>query len=502
MLAVPGVVRSILPASRQWRSSNRTTRRSPTDDFLLEIEALFNGPLVLSNLLTLSQQLQAQFKDRLSSSPISMLPSYNHTLPRGDERGTYLALDVGGSTLRVALVELAGRNEASEPMRISRMESWRIDDSVKLLTGNDFFDWMAGRIDEMLSKDGSGYGHEKSPLPMGLAWSFPIEQTSIRSGTLLGMGKGFYAAHGVLGQDLGDLIMQACQRRDMNVKMDAIVNDASATLLSRAYLDPSTRLALILGTGLNAAIHLPVTALAPSKFGSRPQDWHDNAAHVLVNTELSMFGKGILPTTRWDEDLNATHLLPDFQPLEHLVSGRYLGEIVRLILVEAVQTAGLFGGELPRGLSEPYAFATSIVAAIEADTSPCLASSRHLLSLHHPFTSPTTSPTHADLLFLQRVTRCVSRRAATYVATGIHALWTLRISAEGLSPRNGGRVAIGCNGSVIEKYPDFSKTCQATIDSLVELSGGQTSSVVLEPAVESALFGAAVAVSCVESERI
>src|SRR4051794_26334696 len=146
--------------------------------------------------------------------------------------------------------------------------------------------------------------------------------------------------------------------------MDAIVNDSSATLLSRAYLDASTRFALILGTGCNAAIHLPVTILGPGKFGIRPSSWHEKATHVVVNTELSMFGKGVFRTTRWDDLLNDNHPLPDFQPFEQLIGGRYLGEIVRLILVEAIQTAGLFGGEMPEGLLEPYSLDTLSIATI------------------------------------------------------------------------------------------------------------------------------------------
>ena len=44
-----------------------------------------------------------------------------------------------------------------------------------------------------------------------------------------GMGKGFLASHGLLGKDLGDLIQQACTRRNLNVQLNAIVNDSSAT---------------------------------------------------------------------------------------------------------------------------------------------------------------------------------------------------------------------------------------------------------------------------------
>lgn len=147
--------------------------------------------------------------------------------------------------------------------------------------------------------------------------------------------------------------------------MQAIVNDSSATLLSQAYRDQSTRMSLILGTGTNAAIQLPVSAFAHDKFGTRPQSWHDAAENVLVNTEVSMFGKTVLEKTRWDDELNMNHQYPDFQPLEHLVGGRYLGEIVRLILVEAIGTAGLFHGNMPAHLQEPYMLDTGVIAVFE-----------------------------------------------------------------------------------------------------------------------------------------
>ena len=103
------------------------------------------------------------------------------------------------------------------------------------------------------------------------------------------------------------------------MRTEAIINDSSATLLSRAYDDTSTFFALILGTGFNAAVMLPVNAIAREKYGERPQSWFDQAKSVLVNTELSMFGKGVFPTTRWDDFINITHEHPDYQPFEHLL---------------------------------------------------------------------------------------------------------------------------------------------------------------------------------------
>ena len=89
------------------------------------------------------------------------------------------------------------------------------------------------------------------------------------------------AADGLLGQDLGDLIQDACSSHGLNVQLNAIVNDSSATLLSKAYLDTTTRFSLILGTGVNAAVHLPVHVFSSSKFGERPEEWHEKAKHVI-----------------------------------------------------------------------------------------------------------------------------------------------------------------------------------------------------------------------------
>jgi len=152
----------------------------------------------------------------------------------------------------------------------------------------------------------------------------------------------------------------------LNVQLNAIVNDSSATLLSKAYLDPTTRFAVILGTGVNAAVHLPVNIFSPPKFGVRPPGWFESAKHVIVNTELSMFGGGILPSTRWDEDLRSVHPMPDFQPIEQFVSGGYLGEIVRLVLLEGIQTVGLFNGVVPPSLRERYSLDTETISYIES----------------------------------------------------------------------------------------------------------------------------------------
>jgi hexokinase len=152
----------------------------------------------------------------------------------------------------------------------------------------------------------------------------------------------------------------------LEVELAAIVNDSTAALLSQAYINESTRFSLILGTGVNIAAHLPIPTIGQEKYGTRPDGWFEKASHVVVNTELGMFGKEILPVTRWDRLLSAEHPRPDFQPLEQMVSGFYLGEMCRYALVEAINTTGIFGGELPPSLSKPYSLDTRTLSIIEA----------------------------------------------------------------------------------------------------------------------------------------
>ncbi|EKV05518.1 Hexokinase-1 [Penicillium digitatum] len=509
MILFPSFFRG-LSRRRQKTFLGAHGKRRSLDHFAEEVETLCSTPLSTRNMVEMSEKIRAQFRECLQTSPFCMLPSYNTTLPAGTEKGTYLALDVGGSTFRVALIELNGRHEE---VRILKVSSVHIDEQLKMLEGTQFFDWMAGQIETILKEVGADYGRGDVPLGMGLSWSFPIEQISHNRGLVIHMGKGFKASVGTVGQELGDLLIQSCRKRNLNVEVAAIVNDSSAALLSRAYVDPKTRMSLILGTGTNMAIHFPVHEIGTSKFGVRPEGWFGHAKHVLINTEMSMFGGGVLPTTRWDDMLNRTHLRPNYQPLEYMITGRYLGEIVRLIIVEATETARMFGGELPHSMREPYSFDTSIVACLEEDSSPSLSTSAALLQKLHAFHN---QPSVDDLRFLRRISQTVSRRAAGYLATAIHSMWCLRNEAEFPTPPStvdsfdkespeitivehgdsDKSLSIACDGAVINKYPGFRAACQSYLDQLTEeTSPGAGCSIRLNPAPESAILGAAVAVA-------
>ena len=276
--------------------------------------------------------------------------------------------------------------------------------------------------------------------------------------------------------------------QNLNVRLDAIVNDSSSALLARAYLDPDTHLAAILGTGMNAAVNLPVTALDSSKFRSRSPLVGTNT-HVLTNTELSMFGRNIFPTTRWDEALNAQHALPDYQPFEYLVAGKYIGEIVRLIIVEATLTAELFNGLLAPSLANAsYTVDTKDLALIDTDATRGLVASRAVFHQRHP---STHFPGESDVMFIKDVVKRVSSRSIAYFAVGIHALTALLQRLEAIDTD---QITIGCDGSIINRYPGYMERAQATLDQMIESENLQNKiRVSLERTTDSAVLGAAVA---------
>ncbi|KAI5464661.1 hypothetical protein BGZ63DRAFT_351312 [Mariannaea sp. PMI_226] len=499
-----------LAVTADTKDSANTSSSQSLQEFLNEAEALLLEPVNQNGLHQLVRGLRKQYSDRLRTSTEAMLPSYNHQLPNGTERGHYLALDVGGSTLRVALVELHGRvAKVGKESGIVSMMNFSITPEIKKLEGMAFFDWMAARIRETLDAQYDHLHGPDQPLLMSMAWSFPIEQTSLKGGKLSAMGKGFLASTGLTGQDLGQIIETACGKQGLNVELQAIVNDSSACLLSESYSHTSTRFGLILGTGVNIAAYLPVLTMGKSKLGQRPAEW----THLIVNSEISMFGTGVLPLNRWDHQLREAHAHPDFQPLEMLVSGMYLGEICRLILVEAIEKTGVFGGTVPASLEKPYSLATETLSMIQNDTSDELDEACKGFALRHP--SPHTLTT-SDLSFLRQIATFVSKRSSALVAASVYAFWQLRVDAQiefvdslpessPLRPqaeadRDLENTTVAFNGSVIENYPGYLDSCQNYLDEMVasqkDLKGPRK--VQLVSAKESSLMGAAVALASIQ----
>lgn len=171
--------RPIGPSTASSTATSSTARDRSIDDFLAEAEELILGPYATNeDLLKIAAGLKAQYRAALAgNNEWNMLPSYNYRVPTGREKGRFLAVDVGGSTLRIALVELRGRDvpaceSVCEVLRTNVVKA----EEGKALVGMAFFEWMADRILETLYVDGERWDSQgDEALPMALTWSFPIE---------------------------------------------------------------------------------------------------------------------------------------------------------------------------------------------------------------------------------------------------------------------------------------------------------------------------------------
>lgn len=71
-------------------------------------------------------------------------------------------------------------------------------------------------------------------IPLGLTFSFPVEQTARDKGFLLTWTKGFSAKNAV-NKDVVKLLQDAFDRKHLHVKCVALVNDVSVHILSHSH---------------------------------------------------------------------------------------------------------------------------------------------------------------------------------------------------------------------------------------------------------------------------
>ncbi|ANB11222.1 hexokinase 2 [Sugiyamaella lignohabitans] len=411
----------------------------------------------------------------------TMIPTCMTCLPSGKEIGTFLSVDLGGSTFRVAFVCLKGPGKQSEIVYMSVVP---VPDSVKQGSGNDFFLWMAHEVKKGVDKVLPNQP-KSVPINMGISWSFPFVQTAMHTAIIEKMGKGYNVADEISGWNLGKSFENAFEKLDLNIKVTAIVNDGGACMISRAYADNATKISLILGTGINAGIMVPSHLIGEAKLESIASG--KPAPTYMINTEISMLDDTIVPASIWDVELDAAIERPGFQPLETKVSGRYLGEISRLIIRDLVLNNTLCGGILPEKLDVPYSLESSLMSDIEEhfrNSRLDLARDAFLRAHPHPYLSDS------DLDQICDVFVNVSNRSAAFTAAVLVGLADIIYQNTAHSSAESQSCIISYTGTVIEKYPLFRKRCQQFLDSLCASRGIQLR---LESSENGSIFGPVIA---------
>jgi len=400
---------------------------------------------------------------------LKMIPTYAE-MPTGKERGDFIALDLGGTNFRVIRLELKGGRV------LGRSEMMKFALGKNQITGaaEPFFDFIADSVKAFLAKDKLP---DNRRFDLGFTFSFPMKQTGIAGGLLIYWTKGFNVG-GVVGNDVVRLMSEAFARRGVkNVGIAALVNDTVGTLAAKSYEDADCDVGVIIGTGTNACYP---ESLADIKKWRGPGN---ESGRMIINIEWGNFNR--LASTRYDRQLDEESDNPGQQILEKMVSGRYLGELSRLVLQDLATNGTLSCGLVPL-LLKKNGFETEYMSVMEGDNTPDLKMTGELLGA-----SGLAGSSLKDRRVFKKICAAISRRAARISASCIAAI--VRKTDSRLSRAH----TVAVDGSVFEKHPTFAKNMD---EALKEIFGKDASRVKLTLAKDGSGKGAAI-IAAVAAKR-
>ncbi|KAG7333851.1 hypothetical protein KOW79_002258 [Hemibagrus wyckioides] len=400
-------------------------------------------------LLDIKSRFRVEMEKGLSkesnvAAAVKMLPTHVRSTPDGSEKGEFLALDLGGSKFKVLQVKVS-----EDGKRKVQMESETFPVPVEVLNGRgtELFDHVAECLKTFMQKN--NINQKKKPL--GFTFSFPCLQTKLDEGVLLSWSKN-YKARGVKGTDVVQSLRQAINKvGGIDVDVLALVSDTVGTMMTCGYDDQHCEVGLIIGTGTNACYmeemrHIDLV--------------EGDEGRMCINTEWGAFGDdGVLDDfiTSFDQEIDAASINPGKQLFEKMVSGMYMGELVRLILLKMAKRGLLFKGRVSDALRTKGRFQTKHICLIE-EYKDGLKNTKDIL------TELGLSATEDDCIAVQHVCTIVSFRSANLCAAALAAILHRILENKKLKTL---RTTVGVDGTVYRTHPQYAKRLHKVVRRLV-----------------------------------
>lgn len=370
---------------------------------------------------------------RVEGSTIPMNPTWCMAFPTGYETGTYLALDMGGTNLRVCEIILT--DEKSEFDIIQ--SKYRMPEELKTGEADELWEYIADCLQQFIETHHQGEKIEQ--MPLGFTFSYPATQNYIDEGILQRWTKGF-DIDGVEGKNVVPMFEEALAKRGVPIKVTALINDTTGTLIASAYTDTSMKIGCIFGTGCNAAYM--------ENCGSIPKLAHLNLPPDLpmaINCEWGAFDNEhkVLPRTPYDIIIDKDSPRPGQQAFEKMIAGLYLGELFRLVLVELHDNKEIriFEGQDIEKLRKAYTLDSSFLSMVEEDPWENLSETSDIFQ-----NKLGIRTTLSELELIRRLAELIGTRAARLSACGVAAI----AKKKGYESCH-----VGADGSVFNKYPHF-----------------------------------------------
>ena len=385
------------------------------------------------------------------NSSLAMIPTYIAIDKPVPPFKPVIALDAGGTNLRVATVVFGGDGNP----KISNLTKHKMPGSVGKLSKNEFFEKFVDFIVPFADKADS----------VGFCFSYPAEISPDRDGRLLSWTKEIQAPE-VVGDLIGKNIFDRLEQKGYSRKF-SLLNDTVATLLAGRSVDfaqkYSAYIGFILGTGTNTAY------IETNRNITKCHDLDPDGSQA-INTESGNFNK--CPQGPVDIEFDISTENRGQYRFEKMISGAYLGGLCLLALKKAAEE-GLFSRAGKEWTESREDLSTYEVDGILRDPSRGIAWGTRAVSAE-------------DKELVQYLCSAVCERAALFAALNVSA--TIVKSTGGKSSLH--PACVNIDGSVYYKIKGFSRMVEGYLD---EILGPKHVSYELIHVDDSPLIGAAVA---------
>ncbi|KAJ9667765.1 hexokinase [Coniosporium apollinis] len=435
------------------------------------LEELFTVPT--EKLKEITNHFMGELEKGLQKdgSTVPMNPTWCMGFPTGYETGTYLALDMGGTNLRVCEINLPEEKGEFDIIQ----SKYRMPEELKTATAEELWGYIADCLQQFVEYHHEG--EELEEMPLGFTFSYPATQDYVDHGVLQRWTKGF-DIDGVEGHDVVPPFMAALEERGVPIVLAALVNDTTGTLIASAYTDTDVKIGCIFGTGCNAAYM--------EECGKIPKLAHMNLPPDLpmaINCEWGAFDNEhkVLPRTPYDVIIDKESPRPGQQAFEKMIAGLYLGEIFRLVLLDLHDTGHIFEGQDMSKLKKPYSLDSSFLSAIEEDPFENLQETADMFQ-----NKLSIVPTRPECELTRRLSELIGTRAARLSSCGVAAI---------CKHKKWDTCHVGADGSVFNKYTHFKARGAQALREILDWpksKRGQPDPIEILPAEDGSGVGAAL----------
>lgn len=415
---------------------------------------------------------------------IPMIPAWVMDKSTGKETGKYYACDLGGSNLRTVLITLNGDGTFD-----TTQSKYKIPEGLRTTKNRDeLFGFIADSLTSFFHEQFPDGVEEGVTIPLGFTFSYPASQDRITQGVLQRWTKGFDVP-GVEGEDVVPLLQEQLKKRNTPIETTALINDTVGTLMASLYTDSETVMGVIFGTGVNGAYFDVVNDI--EKLEGRLSDDIPGTSLMAINCEYGSFDNEhlVLPRTKYDVMIDEQSPRPGQQAFEKMTSGYYLGELLRLVLLDLYEQGLMFKDQDVSKLKIPYIMDTSYPSKIEEDPFENLEDTDDL------FTNDLKiNTTVVERKLIRRLSELIGTRAARLSVCGIAAVCQKRGYKTG---------HIAADGSVYNLYPDFKPRAHQGLRDIYDWTEKDDSKlpIIIVPAEDGSGAGAAI-IAAVTEQRL